>query len=1120
MEQSTLSHGALARLGFSDTTRAQRFLADPLLATMSEASLRRLADSIDPDQALIALLRLAESANRTQTETTPQSSGAQSHRDPDYHKVFRALLRAENNAPEQDACIRMMRILGGSVALGDVLARHPSILMLLASDESPFEVSADDIRRDILTAVGADPDERIPVATLSGRQGCDALRIAYYRRLITIAAWDLSSDDPVAMQPSVSEALADLAGASLEAALAIARAQTPQHERVRLAILAMGKTGARELNYISDVDVLYVAAPAPASELCSPSDAVTETGPGQADAHSCGAEPSRTTSLSSQDSPLSSDDEVLEIAGALARQVARICSERTAEGALWQVDANLRPEGKDGPLVRTLDSYARYYRRWAESWEFQALLKARCVAGDRELGQGLEDLTRPMVWQASFREGFVEDTRAMRRRVVDHIPRREVDRNVKLGPGGLRDVEFTVQLLQMVHGRGDDTVRARGTLTALRQLCDGGYIARHHASELDESYRFLRTVEHRLQLARMRRTQVLPTAENDIRRLSRGVGLDQLDFLTAYDRIRRRVRHLHEEIFYRPLLLTASNLSDDQVRLSPQAARDRLAAIGYRDPAKAVQHIQSLTKGISRRAAIQRQLLPSFLEWFAEGIDPDLGLLSFRKLSDEIGSAHWYLALLRDSGSAARHLTRILSSSRFVAGQLEKIPDGVRWLARADDLVPLNREALQAEFTAVIRRLDTVDEAADLLRRTRNRELLRVAMAHLLGRLTPAQVAAALTDLAGAVLNAGVYVARYAVACEQIPDGHTGREDAMPADSDQTARHPGGNNGPGQQGPSADSPSEIDRGHNADGNTDTGSPSTNAINPSLGIEFAVLAMGSFGAGEMGYASDADVQFVIRDVGAGERTSALGIAVATQLQRLLNAPTYGADMKVSADLRPEGKNGVLARTFTSFTEYYEHHAEIWERQALLRATPIAGDSSLCEDLDPVLDSVRYPCGGLSKTDIRSIRRMKARVESERLPRGMSPQRHLKLGRGTMTDVEWVAQLIQMRHADQIPALRVTGTLHALRAAQEAGLISADDLTVLYEAWVTSWSLRRAHFLWKGRISDVLPTDRNDLLALARLLSGPDASAAGVEEDFLRVARHARTTVERLFFDETP
>src|SRR5699024_3482666 len=470
-------------------------------------------------------------------------------------------------------------------------------LALLREGDDELAVTAEAVRRDLLEAVGADPDAEVPVAGDSGREARDALRIAYHGRLTQIAAADVCSSDPTALQPRVSGALSDLADAALEAASAIARATVEGHERVRWAVIALGKTGARELNYLSDVDVMHVVAPA---------------------AHLVGEDGEFSAEV---------EEDMVAVGAALARELARACSERTGEGSLWQVDANLRPEGKDGPLVRTLASYRRYYTEWAKSWEFQALLKARAAAGDRELGGGFETMVEPWVWQASTREGFVEDARAMRRRVVAHIPRAEVERNLKLGPGGLRDVEFTVQLLQMVHGRADEGLQGRSTLDSLARLGEGGYISRDHVAEMDAAYRFLRCVEHRLQLHRLRRTQVLPTAASDLRRLARSVRLTPDEFHQRYQRTRRRVRQLHEEISARPLRLTASQLSDGQIRLSTEDASARLAAIGYRDPARALGHISALTQGISRRAKIQRQLLPAMLEWFADGVDPDLGLL-------------------------------------------------------------------------------------------------------------------------------------------------------------------------------------------------------------------------------------------------------------------------------------------------------------------------------------------------------------------------------------------------------------------------------------------------------------------------------------------------------------
>ena len=1028
-EEPATTTGALARLGFSRTDRVSRFLSEPALRGLGDGAAEALGATADGDDAVLGLLRLAESAREAGQDA-----------------LLEEFLAGVGTAGTPGH--RLIRLLGVSVALGDVLARHPERLGLLREGDDELAVPAAAVREALLEAVGADASAEVPVAGSGGREERDALRAAYHLRLAQIAAADAVAADPAALQPRVSVAISDLADAALEAASAIARATVEGHEQVRWSVIAMGKTGARELNYISDVDVMHVVAPA--HEGCEEEDVIT-------------------------------------IGAALARELARACSERTAEGSLWQVDANLRPEGKDGPLVRTLDSYRRYYTEWAKSWEFQALLKARAAAGDRDLGAAYEEMVEPWVWQASTREGFVEDTRAMRRRVVAHIPRAEVDRNIKLGPGGLRDVEFTVQLLQMVHGRADEQLQGRSTLDSLARLGEGGYISRTHVAEMDEAYRFLRCVEHRLQLHRLRRTQVLPTAASDLRRLARSLGLGTDEFTQRYQRTRRRVRQLHEEIFYRPLLLTASQLSDGEIALSAEDAQARLAAIGYRDPGRALAHISSLTEGISRRARIQRQLLPAMLEWFADGIDPDLGLLAFRRLSDEIGSAHWYMGLLRDSGLAAKRLTRVLAASRYVGEELERIPEAVRWLARDEQLRPLSRDVLGREFLAVITRVDTVEEARDVLRRTRSRELLRIALAHLTDVASAAEVACALTDLAEAVLEAGLLVAYHVVARERKVVG----EEAEPLDGVD----------------------EVDETTAQELRERRSDPAR-----ALGVELAIIAQGSFGAREMGYSSDADVQFIAVDRGAGSDTVEITNAVATQIQKILNAPVARSDMKVSADLRPEGKVGPLTRTAESWIDYLRRDAETWEKQALLRARVVVSSEALGERLTEEMDRHRYPDGGLEEQDRRAITRMKARVESERLPRNADPARHLKLGRGGMTDVEWCTQLLALEHGHEVEGLRTTSTLAQLEAAVAAELLEGREAEELRAAWTLAWQLRRGLFLWKGREGEVLPSDRNDLRALALLIDGEDATAAELEDRYLKVTRRSRTLAEQIIFGE--
>ncbi len=653
----------------------------------------------------------------------------------------------------------LLAVLGASTALADHLVRHPDDLAVLA-EPSPIGTDGDVVRAELLAAVGADAEAADPVATVTGQVGVDRMRRAYRRRLLAIAAADLGSSEPISLLPAVGSALADLAAAALEAGLALARADQVDHGAgVRLAVMGMGKTGGRELNYVSDVDVIYVAEPAEGVE-----------------------EPA-----------------ALAAATRLATGMSRACSATSGEPALWPVDAALRPEGKNGPLVRTVASHRAYYERWAKTWEFQALLKARVVAGDHEVGKAYTDAMSPMVWSAVERENFVEDSQAMRRRVEQNVPLAEADRQLKLGTGGLRDVEFTVQLLQLVHGRADESIRSPHTLSALAALSAAGYVGRDHAGRLAVCYRLLRVLEHRIQLHRLSRTHLMPTAPAELRQLARSVGLrDEAEVLDRWRTARRDVRRLHEELFYRPLLPATASLSRDEVALAPEAARARLAAIGYRDPAGAMRHITALTEGLSRRAAIQRQLLPVLLGWFAEGADSDAGLLAFRRVSDELGTTHWYLKLLRDSGVAAHRLAKVLSTSRYAADALARSPESVAWLDDDRELAPRDRARLAAEADALLLRQDDAKVAATLLRALRRRESARTAVGEVLGSTDLLQGAAALTAAAEVALAGVLRIA------------------------------------------------EHEARHSAEGSL---------------TRMSIVAMGRLGGAELGYGSDADVLFV-------------------------------------------------------------------------------------------------------------------------------------------------------------------------------------------------------------------------------------------------------------------
>ncbi|MCX4732455.1 bifunctional [glutamine synthetase] adenylyltransferase/[glutamine synthetase]-adenylyl-L-tyrosine phosphorylase [Streptomyces sp. NBC_01363] len=980
----------LLRHGFTDPSAAERLLDLPELSSVRSdpVLLEALGATADPDLALHGLVRLVEAEEADERQI-----------------LLDTLVTAK---PLRD---RLLGVLGASEALGDHLARHPRDWQALVTYE----------------ATDLHPGVAEFEQGLAGADDPDSLRVSYRRCLLAIAARDVCGTTDVA---EAAAELADLATATLRAALAIARTAAPADAaQCRLAVIAMGKCGGHELNYVSDVDVIFVAEPVDGFEESAAVQAATR----------------------------------------LAAHMMRICSDTTVEGTIWPVDANLRPEGRNGPLVRTLSSHLAYYQRWAKTWEFQALLKARPVAGDPELGAEYVEAVSPLVWQAADRENFVPDVQKMRRRVVDNIPADRVDREIKLGPGGLRDVEFAVQLLQLVHGRSDATLRSGTTLEALRALAEGGYVGRVDAAQLDDAYRFLRAMEHRIQLYRLRRTHLVPEDAPDLRRLGRSLGM-RTDPITELNQAWKRhasvVRRLHEKLFYRPLLDAVAQLAPGESRLSAKAAGHRLEALGYADPAAALRHLEALSSGVSRKAAIQRTLLPVLLGWFADSADPDAGLLGFRKVSDALGKTPWYLRLLRDEGAAAENLARVLSAGRLAPDLLLRAPEAVALLGDPQGLKPRTRENLEQEVLAAVGRAEGAESAVAVVRGVRRRELFRTTAADLIGSY--------------------------------------GTED-RPAEEDPGAL--------------------VDRVGNAvtDLNAVTiGGALRAAVREQWGdtlpTRFAVIGVGRFGGHELGYGSDADVLFVhspregVDEQEAGRAAN----AVVAEMRRLLQLPTADPPLIIDADLRPEGKSGPLVRTLASYEAYYRRWSLVWESQALLRAEPVAGDAELGREFIELIDPLRYPMEGLGEDAVREIRRLKARMESERLPRGADPTLHAKLGRGGLSDVEWTVQLMQMQHGWAEPGLRTTRTREALAAACAADLIPTEDAQTLDEAWVLATRVRNAVMLVRGRPGDTFPSGPRELTAVGRYLGYEPGHVGDMLDDYRRITRRARAVVEERFY----
>ena len=1077
-QRRTSPRTRLVRAGFAEVDRASSCLHDEALSRLLPYAqapsddggldpvrarlVEEIGQTADPDLALLSLVRLACAVGPDGEELRVLLSPLGAERentdlaDPVVGPARETQARDEHRR-------RLLAVLGASRALGDFLASHPDHLAALETAhaiDAPCQAPVGAVLEEAVAAVlNADDGGRARLEAATA-----AMRVAYRDRLLAIAADDLTSSDPLGHIPVVVERMTRLADAALEAGLMIARAGIgPRADAVALAVIAMGKTGARELNYVSDVDVVYVVGPA------SP--------PGASGASGAAGGPV-------------DEDELVRLGTELAVGLARATSATGREPPLWPLDTALRPEGKDGALVRTLESHVTYYERWASSWEFQALLKARPCAGDVRLGAAYARAVEPFVWRASSRENFVDDARAMRRRVENESGRvgRE-DRRIKLGPGGLRDVEFTVQLLQLVHGRGDTRLHVRSTLSALAELSAAGYVGRSDAAELDSCYRLLRLLEHRSQLYRLQRTHDLPSGGDDLRRLGRGIDrsvMGEPETLWAtFTAVRRRVRALHEEIYYRPLLTVAATLSADEMTLSPQAARERLKAVGYLDPDGALRHIHALTEGVSRRAAIQRQLLPVMIGWLGRGPDPDNGLLSFRLLSERIGGTHWYLAMLRDSRAAAQSLCHVLSGARWTTERLAERPESIAWLDDVGELTARDPAVLRSEVRSLLRRRvltaddepgleEQATEAVHAVMSVRTRELVRAALADSLDGVDPERTARILTDTTDALLDGVLSLA-------------TGMAIAL-----------------------RDGAAAVASGPQDDGTW-----------PGALARHAVIAMGRLGGAETAYASDADVLFV-HDArpGADPRAAAdEAEAVARRVVRLLSQ-AQPHPFVVDADLRPEGRQGPMSRSLDSYADYYERWSAVWERQALLRARACAGDPGLGRAFEELVAPLRWSPDGLDDNDVREIRRLKARMEAERLPRGTVPARHLKLGPGGLSDVEWATQVLQLQHAARVPGLRTTSTLAALSAARKAGLLTEAEEADLRGAWLLASRVRAATVLGTGRDHgervEVLPSGLREIRLVGRLVGMAPGRERELEDLYRRRARHARRVVERIVF----
>jgi glutamate-ammonia-ligase adenylyltransferase len=830
-------------------------------------------------------------------------------------------------------------LLGFSTAAADFLVQHPEEAGAIA-EASPRD------RGELDLELARDVDARGPE---------DGLRLFRRRSMLRIAARDLAG----APLGEVVAEISRVAEACLEVAVRHAARE------LRVAVIGLGKLGGAELNYASDVDVIFV--------------------------HERGHRDESERA---------------------AERVIRLLAAPTAEGIALRVDPTLRPGGRGGALSRSLEATLEYYEGRSATWERQAMIKARAVAGDPWLGSSFVDGVAPFVYPAELQPGAIDDVRRTKVRLEEYIRRRGKElTEVKRGRGGIRDVEFAVQLLQIVHGRRDARLRSPNTLAALRALAEEGYVAELDAEALAGAYAFLRTLEHRLQIVRDLQTHDLPVDPHARRTLARSVGLPGARELQAeYDRQTELVRGIHERLFYRPLLEAFAGPAHPAPGRDRPATEELLAGLGFREPARSFEVLARLVSSGSRFGKVLAHVFPVMAPVLALAANPDGALVRLERVADAVGDARAPADALADDPTAARRLAAVAAASSFAIDLLVADPGRVLALAGRD-------EAPDAQGA-----------------------LVAVAGGFAAREFGPRETGAAIAAVADRVVREVVAAAE------------------------------------------------------------------------PGLPFAVVGMGKLGAEELNFASDLDLLFVYEGEGPGD------LRLASEAAERVLRGIREAGWEPDTDLRPEGRNGPLARSIAGYLEYWERYAELWEFQSLLRARAVAGDQDLGRRFELNASDFAYPPDGLTLDRVAEIRRMRERIERERVKPPEAAKFHFKLGYGSLADVQFAVELALMRHGGPEPSLRTRRTLEAIERLAERTLIEDRVARDLGEAFVFLSDVKNALEVDRRLHVEAVPHSPEEQTALARRLGYEEHPRQALIDDYLRVTRRCRRAMERVFYEE--
>ncbi len=804
-------------------------------------------------------------------------------------------------------------------------------------------------------------------------------------------------------------------------------------KRAEFCVIGLGKLGGRELNFLSDIDIIYIYS----------SDRGSTTG----------GEHSSLT--------------LHEFFSKVAERVTRLVSAITEDGFTFRVDLNLRPEGRSGDIVNSVRSAEIYYESWGQTWERAAMIKARPVAGSHSLAERFIQMIQPFVYRRYLDFTAIEEIRHLKARMDIELLRKRQDRlDVKLGRGGIREIEFFCQALQLIYGGRYRTLRTCGTLETIDRLVERGLLSEQDGMLLRESYIFLRRVEHRLQIVHGTQTQALPRTSEELTRVARMLGFRGKDELwQQYHLMTESVHHIYNTLFYGSEEELKRDIPDDVLLLlsgetTDEEMQDILKRLGFEDP-ESPKRVRLLRDGAAflrlpeRARLLRERILPYIIMRASEATNPDMALLNMERFISSVGARTTLYSLLSENPSLMRELIKIFGSSTFLSNTIIAQPESLDILLSEEMAIPYKeKDVMRRELASMLSETEDYEHWLDILRRYKKLETFRLGIQHLAGTLSPEGLSEELTILAELSLEAALDMAMKTL------------------------------------GPTYGFPRDR--------------------------RFAIIGLGKLGGRELIYGSDLDIIFVYGDEGGhtdGPKTITdheFYVKCAQKIISMLSVRTKeGIVFSIDTRLRPTGSSGPLVVSKSSFLRYHREKAQLWERQAAIRARFVAGKAEFGQSLAGELKDIIFS-RPLGKEDVDELLRIRGRMEEE-LARETPERFDIKTGRGGLVDIEFVVQTLQLHHGWKLEVLRVENTLTALKELRNSGILTSGECQLLLSAY----SFYRQIELTMRVVHDtpvcVIKRGSPLVRALVRRLGYTD------EEEFMEYYLEKREAVRRLYME---